>query len=93
VSTGRIEVGRRSDPDPLLETCGALADAVFDWWKGHPPPLVYRSRTMPTVGRSIAFGQWAAAPVVARGRLREATALHAHLVLRAGFTVPGGWLG
>jgi hypothetical protein len=92
VSTGRIEARGRADPDPLLETCGALMDALFDWWDGRPPPLVYRTRTMPTLGRSVAFGEWAMPPVVARGRLRDAAALHAHLVLRAGFTVPDDWL-
>ncbi len=92
VSTGRIDVGRRADPDPLLETCGRLADAVYDWWNGHPPPLVYRTRTAPGQGRSIAFMQSACGRVVTAGRLRDATALHVHLVLRAGFTVPTAWL-
>jgi hypothetical protein len=93
VNTGRIDPAGRADPDPLLLVCGALSDAVFDWWKGRPPPLVYRTRTMPTLGRSVAFGQWASPAVAARGRLRQATALHASLVLRAGFVVPDAWLG
>jgi hypothetical protein len=92
VSTGRITVESRSDPDPLLETCGRLADAVYDWWAGRPPPLVYRTRSAPERGRSIAFAHGAMPPVLSVGRLRDATRLHAFLVLRAGFTVPEGWL-
>jgi hypothetical protein len=92
VSTGRIDVGRRRQADPLLDTCGRLADAVYDWWNGRPPPLVYRTRTMPEVGRTVAFTQSASPRVVAARRLREATALHAYLVLQAGFTVPQEWL-
>jgi hypothetical protein len=92
VSTGRIDVGGRRRPDPLLDTCGRLADAVYDWWDGRPPPLVYRTRTMPEVGRTIAFTEWTSPRVVSAGRLRDATALHAYLVLGAGFTVPESWL-
>ena len=33
--------------------CGRLVDALYDWWSGQPPPIVYRARTTP-VGRSIA---------------------------------------
>lgn len=93
VSTGRIDFALRVDPDPLLETCARLADAVFDWWGGRPPPLVYRARTTPSVGRSIAFTEFASPAVVDARPLRDATALHAYLVLRAGFTVPSTWLG
>jgi hypothetical protein len=93
VSTGRIDVGGRPRPDPLLDTCGRLVDAVYDWWDGRPPPLVYRTRTMPEVGRTIAFTEWTSPRVVSTGRLRDATALHAYLVLGAGFTVPERWLG
>jgi hypothetical protein len=93
VSTGRLDLERSTDPDPLLETCGRLSDAAYDWWPDHhPPPLVYRARTTPG-GRSIAFTQTASPRIVLAGRLREATALHAHLVLRAGFTLPDSWLG
>jgi hypothetical protein len=92
VSTGRIDVSRRRQPDPLLNTCGRLVDAVYDWWDGHAPPLVYRTRTMPEVGRTIAFTEWTSPRVVSAGRLRAATALHAYLVLGAGFTVPESWL-
>ena len=91
VSTGRIDIRRRADPDPLLDTCGQLADALFDWWDHRPPPLIYRARTTPA-GRNIAFTSTAAPRAVIAGRLRDATALHVHLVLRAGFTVPPSWL-
>jgi len=91
VSTGRIPVDRIADPDPLLDVCGRLADAVFDWWHGQPPPLVYRSRTTP-VGRNIAFSNISSIRAAAAGRLRDATALHAYLVLQAGFTIPHTWL-
>jgi hypothetical protein len=92
VSTGRIDTTSRADPDPLLETCGRLSDAVYDWWKAKPPPLVYRTRTMPAAGRSIAFTQSTSCSVGPIGRLRDGTALHAYLVLRAGFTVPREWI-
>jgi hypothetical protein len=91
VSTGRIDLRKRRDPDPLLDTSSRLMDAVYDWWDGAPPPLVYRTRSMPDA-RSVAFTQHANATVVQAGPLRTAAALHAHLVLRAGFTVPSGWL-
>jgi hypothetical protein len=92
ISTGRIDVTSRRDPDPLLETCGRLADSVFDWWEGTPPPIVYRTRSMPDPGRSIAFMQWTPCQVASVRQLREATALHAHLVLEAGFSVPREWI-
>ena len=92
VSTGRINAGRRVDPDPLLEACGRLTDAAYDWWQQRPPPLVYRTRSSPSHGRSIAFTQTACGQVASVGRLRDATALHVYLVLRAGFTVPPAWL-
>jgi len=91
VSTGRIDVARRRR-DTLLDTCGRLADAVYDWWTGRPPPLVYRTRTMPEVGRTIAFTESATPGVVSARPLRDATMLHAYLVLHAGFTVPQQWL-
>lgn len=92
VNTGRIDLGRRRDPDPLLDICGRLSDAVYDWWEGRPPPLVYRCRTVPGLGRNIAFTQMASPRVALARPLREATALHAHLVLHAGFSVPPYWL-
>jgi hypothetical protein len=92
VGTGRIVTGSRVDPDPMLETCGRLSDAIYDWWRGLPPPLLYRSRTMPAVGRSVTFTDSFSVPTVSIGRLRDARALHAHLVLRARFTVPTDWI-
>lgn len=91
VSTGRIGFERDEDPDPLLDTCGRLVDALYDWWAGRPPPIVYRPRTTPA-GRSVAFTKTAEAEIRDVGPLRDATALHAHLVLTAGFTVPTEWL-
>jgi hypothetical protein len=95
VSTGRIDLEgpgeSGGDPDPLLDTCGRLSDALYDWWSGEPPPLVYRARTSPS-GRNVVFTRTADLSVGAAGRLRDATALHVHLVLRAGFTVPERWL-
>ena len=67
-ATGRIDVSGRIDLDPLLDTCGHLGDAVYDWWNGSPPPLLYRSRTTPGVGRNIAFTHTARWSVIADGR-------------------------
>ncbi|HVS16552.1 MAG TPA: hypothetical protein VMV46_21765 [Thermoanaerobaculia bacterium] len=96
VSTGRIGVDRSGrdggDLDPLLDTCGRLCDALYDWWQGAPPPIVYRARTTPS-GRSLVLSEWTGLEVAAARPLREATVLHVHLVLRAGFTVPERWLG
>jgi hypothetical protein len=92
VSTGRIDPSGRADPDPLLDTCGRLADAVHDWWSGSAPPLLYRARTSPGIGRSMAFTHTSAWSIQAARPLREATGLHAHLTLRAGFVVPPAWL-
>lgn len=92
VSTGRIDPYGRTDPDPLLDTCGHLADAVYDWWAGSPLPLLYRARTSPGTGRTIAFAQTAYWSVINAKPLREATSLHAHLVLRVRFTLPPTWL-
>jgi hypothetical protein len=36
--------------------------------------------------------QWTPFRVASARRLREAAALHAHLVLRAGFTIPREWI-
>ncbi len=90
VNTGRVD---RPGPggDPLLEVCHGLADAVFDWWKEAPPPLVYRTRSTPSA-RSVAFTASVSVHVVAARPLREARRLHAQLVGRHGFSVPVGWL-
>lgn len=92
VSTGRIDGDGRADPDPLLDTCGRLADALYDWWDQRPPPIVYRTRTMPARGRSLAFCQGSSGVIRSARKLHEATALHVRLVMQAGFTVPDGWL-
>jgi hypothetical protein len=92
VSTGRLDIAARADPDPLLELCGQLVDATYDWWDGSPPPLLYRSRTMPGVGRNVAFTAMTPRSILHAHRFRDATAVHTHLVLRAGFTLPDGWL-
>ena len=92
VSTGRIDPSGRADPDPLLDTCDQLADAVYDWWKGSPPPLLYRARTAPGTGRNIAFTQTSGWSNLAARPLREATGLHTDLTLSAGFVVPPAWL-
>ncbi len=91
VSTGRVAGDRDENANPLLDTCGLLIDALYDRWSGHTPPIVYRARTTPAA-RNIAFTAAAEPKVHDVGRLRDATALHAHLVLRAGFTVPNEWL-
>lgn len=90
VNTGRVD---RPGPggDPLLEMCHGLADAVFDWWKEAPPPLVYRTRSTPSA-RSVAFTASVSVQVIAARPLREARRLHAQLVGRHGFSVPVGWL-
>lgn len=90
VNTGRLD---RPGPggDPLLDVCQELADAVFDWWKGSPPPLVYRTRSSPNA-RSVAFTESASVSVLNARPLREAGRLHAQLVGRHGFTVPVAWL-
>lgn len=89
VNTGRLD---GSGPvDPLLATSQSLADHVWDWWGGNPPPLVYRTRTMPTA-RSLAFVETTPWAVVRARPLAEATALLVALVLRHGFDVPDAWL-
>lgn len=90
VNTGRVD---RPGPggDPLLEVGHGLADAVFDWWKEAPPPLLYRTRSTPNA-RSVAFTASASVHVVAARPLREAGRLQAQLVGRHGFRVPVGWL-
>ncbi|CAN5697127.1 hypothetical protein BH20ACT2_BH20ACT2_14040 [soil metagenome] len=90
INTGRVD---RPGPggDPLLELCHHLADAVFDWWKESPPPLVYRTRSTPSA-RSLAFTASASIDVIAARPLREAARLQAQLVGRHGFRLPVGWL-
>jgi hypothetical protein len=68
-----------------------LADAVHDWWEGTPPPLVYRTRSMPAA-RSIAFTRSTTWTHMTGGHLRDAEALLVTLVTHHGFDVPGAWL-
>ena len=88
VSTGRLPTG--SD-DPLLSVAQELSDAVYDWWHGHPPPLVYRTRSVPSA-RSMAFTNATPWDATLSRPLREAAALLAHLVVRHGFSFPPHWL-
>lgn len=91
ISTGRLDLSRPGRTDALLDTCGALSDALYDWWDAAPPPIVYRSRTSPS-HRNIAFTQNVSWTLRSDGKLRDATILLAALVLRHGFTVPDSWL-
>jgi len=88
VSTGRLAGDRDEDADPLLDTCGRLIDALYDWW-GQPPPIVPGPPRSGAASRSRAPRKQR---FMMSGQLRDATALHAHLVPRAGFTVPNEWL-
>ena len=90
----RINTGRLDSPggaDPLLATSQELSDRMWDWWDGVPPPLVYRTRTMPAA-RSIAFHQHTTWTAMEARPLREAQALLATLVVHHGFDVPESWL-
>lgn len=91
ISTGRLDLSRPDRIDPLLDACGALADAVYGWWDADPPPIVYRSRTSPS-HRNIAFTQGVPWMAASSGRLRNTTTLLASLVLRHAFLVPEPWL-
>jgi hypothetical protein len=90
ISTGRL-YGSGVEADPLLDRCQRLADAVFDWWDGVPPALVYRARTLPGA-RSMAFTASSRVVAVQARPLREAHHLLVELVARHGFSVPSGWL-
>ncbi len=68
-----------------------LDDRLWDRWDGDPPPIVYRTRTMPTA-RSIAFHQSTEWHRVEAGRLSEATSLLVELIVGHGFDVPDAWL-
>lgn len=87
ISTGRLD----QDPDPLLGASQALSDAIYDWWNAAPPPLVYRTRSMPSA-RSIAFTSATVWDTITTRPLRQATLLLTHLVIRRDFTVPEPWL-
>lgn len=68
-----------------------LADAVHDWWAGTPPPIVYRTRSVPAA-RSIAFTRSTTWTRVTHGNLNDAKALLVALVTHHGFDVPSAWL-
>jgi hypothetical protein len=85
INTGRIDLPGPQG-DALLDTSQSLADAVFDWWNGSPPALVYRTRTVPSA-RSVAFTSSVGINIVRARPLREARRLLAVLVARHGFTV------
>jgi hypothetical protein len=91
VNTARLDRPLPGGGDPLLAVSQALADAVHDWWEGHPPPIVYRTRRVP-VARSLAFTQWCTWDGAEARRLRDATALLIALVTHHGFDVPDTWL-
>ncbi|CAN5552081.1 hypothetical protein BH23ACT6_BH23ACT6_24560 [soil metagenome] len=77
--------------DPLLTVSQQLTDAIYDWWDATPPPIVYRTRSMPAA-RSIAFTELSAWNQVSSGNLRDARALLVSLVTHHGFDVPQTWL-
>ncbi len=91
VNTGRLDRPLPGGSDPLLAVCQNLSDAVYDWWDGSPPPLVYRTRSVPRA-RSMAFTDACTWQRVRSRRLREATALLVDLVAFHGFDVPPAWL-
>ena len=77
--------------DPLITVGQQLADAVYDWWDTTPPPIVYRTRSMPAA-RSIAFTRSSTWNQVSSGKLPDAQALLVSLVTHHGFDVPQTWL-
>ena len=91
VSTGRLDDAGPGE-DPLLSVSQRLSDAIFDWWHAAPPPVVYRTRSVPA-SRSIAFSRGVEWETLAARPLPEAVGLLVALVTRHGFTVPGHWLG
>lgn len=90
-STGRLDPPVAAGSDPLLSTCQAVSDAVWDWWEGTPPPLVHRTRTVPAA-RSMAFTRTTRWDGIASRPLQEAVGLLVLLVTRHAFTVPDHWL-
>ncbi|MFN2555418.1 MAG: hypothetical protein ABR592_00865 [Nitriliruptorales bacterium] len=91
INTGRLDRPVPGIGDPLLDVCQALSDAVFDWWHESPPPLVYRTRSVPSA-RSVAFTKHVPWTVLRIGRLRQVTNLLVKLVEQHGFDVPQHWL-
>lgn len=91
INTGRLDTPSPHGTGPLLGLCQGLSDSVHDWWAGSPPPLVYRTRSVPSA-RSMAFTQSCDWGSMQSRPLREATALLVALVTHHGFDVPDGWL-
>lgn len=91
VNTGRLDQPLPGGADPLLAVSQQLSDAVYDWWHGAPPPIVYRTRSVP-VARNMAFTRWCTWATVSTGKLRDATALLVALVTHHGFDIPENWL-
>jgi hypothetical protein len=91
VNTARLDQPMPGNGDPLLAVSQQLADAVYDWWAATPPPIVYRTRSVPAA-RSIAFTRSVTWAHVTAGHLRDATALLVALVTHHGFDVPEAWL-
>jgi hypothetical protein len=93
---GRINTARLDQPlpgmdDPLLTVGQQIADAVYDWWAATPPPIAYRTRSMPAA-RSIAFTRSSTWNQVSSGNLRDARALLVSLATHHGFDLPQTWL-
>ena len=91
VNTARLDQPIPGGGDPLLAVSQHLADAVYDWWATTPPPIVYRTRSVPAA-RSIAFTRSVTWAHVTAGHLRHASALLVALVTHHGFDVPEAWL-
>lgn len=91
INTGRLDRPLPGGNDPLLAVCQQLSDAVHDWWESEPPPIVYRTRSVPSA-RSMAFTQTCSWQSVRSRHLRDATALLVELVTHHGFDVPDNWL-
>lgn len=90
ISTGRLDTPGPTG-DPLVATCQQLADLAYDWWQGEPPPIVYRTRSVPRA-RSLAFSSNIPWDQTDSAPLRNATALLAQLALHHGFIIPDPWL-
>ena len=90
ISTGRLH-GQPAHGDSLLRTSQELSAAVHVWWDGNPPPLVYRTRSIPQQ-RSMAFTERLGWRRVDAMPLRDATRLLADLIRHHQFTIPDDWL-